>query len=1274
MTSQEVPIDAKVQVSAGIGYVRWTGANPGFAAGKWVGVELFEPGGKNDGSVKGERYFECKPNHGVFVRPSQVRILEAPKPTETPRPQSTRPYATPSAHRLASDPSARASSPQKQPTTRSTAPFTPSQTSRVVSSSSSAEAVVPSTAPMTRRPSSSSSSRPSQGIFKRPPSVLDARALTTATKEIEHVASQSIVSAPPGRISSPTRRVVSPTPSTSQQSRTRSISSAFVAPPDPATLEQASTQPQLLSKSPSPDEEHYSLAQKRELEELRIKIRILENKKHEDQEKIRDLETRVGEADSLKAARVRLQAKFQEIQSSLLKAQRQARDLQSENSILETRAAEALDQLEMAALDREVAEEKAEAAEADIVKLGEKVAELEMEVALLKEENAEYEKPVGGIVGERTSLAFVQLEKHNERLKEALIRLRDVSTEAERDHKVKIAELEKALTSQEDLINQLEFAEAKLANAESQVEDLKQQLDDALGAEDMLEQLTDRNLQMGERIEEMRLTIEDLEAIKDLNDELEEGHIEAEKQLNEEIEALTAQLRQERVRSGELDALVLDMETTINQFRDLVASLQSELETIRLQQITRESNTASTSKESQALMNLNLKLQSTAAKAQSKTIDLELKKLEACQLAEHLRIVQAYLPEAYHKTEEDSTTMFLFFSRVAAKVDLLINVVSQIHGLPASLHSASSEALVGICELIGKLYHFSTLNRRFAAIMRRGTTEEWMGYGKFIGEVGGIESRIDIWLNGLKGNEFNEGDCARDLGSLIAQFDHFAETSFNHPVLDAGEQQLGLAHLFDCDLDNFAAAVGFARQAIAGLASEEDIEVEVGGSSLEGGVYEPIQRILDLVRNVKIPSSKLVLQIKEIVQTSSAFQPEVELMLRDLTTSVSNAVDLAVQLAQRIGQHVSTLRSTKEPLRLSDIESFLHDVTAQSASAGSKVHPWELIAMFVSKLGEDLSGTLPKIKEAAKDGRIVSLESTPPWLGRVASIKEAASHNAEVEKQVVKLTEEVKDMLREIKIRDQNLQESGVKVETLERRLEASRKQADIIIELENDVAKARKQEKVYEDAIEQLQAEQDALEFENARLRKGQGQNTDKQGNHVSATPGFGGEPIIIGSGATLESSQLAEQVESLKSAVRFLRSENALLKSRELYNDIHSLSALRYRSEPQMPELVPSNGPSSPSSSESSLPTTPTHSPVRSLPMTKHIIGVESRILLHQMAKFQASAKVVDISNLGGKEGWRSRKNAPELQYREWKKREKRFEKKLEGLVGRSKRLSGL
>jgi dynactin 1 len=41
----------------------------------------------------------------------------------------------------------------------------------------------------------------------------------------------------------------------------------------------------------------------------------------------------------------------------------------------------------MAALDREVAEERAEAAEAELEKLNDKVQELELEVAILKEEN-----------------------------------------------------------------------------------------------------------------------------------------------------------------------------------------------------------------------------------------------------------------------------------------------------------------------------------------------------------------------------------------------------------------------------------------------------------------------------------------------------------------------------------------------------------------------------------------------------------------------------------------------------------------------------------------------------------------------------------------------------------------------------------------------------------------------------------------------------------------------------------------------------------------------
>ncbi|XP_067335084.1 CAP-Gly domain-containing linker protein 4-like isoform X1 [Channa argus] len=52
-------------------FIRYLGTAD-FAPGLWLGLELRRPKGKNDGSVGGRRYFTCRPDHGVLVRPSRV--------------------------------------------------------------------------------------------------------------------------------------------------------------------------------------------------------------------------------------------------------------------------------------------------------------------------------------------------------------------------------------------------------------------------------------------------------------------------------------------------------------------------------------------------------------------------------------------------------------------------------------------------------------------------------------------------------------------------------------------------------------------------------------------------------------------------------------------------------------------------------------------------------------------------------------------------------------------------------------------------------------------------------------------------------------------------------------------------------------------------------------------------------------------------------------------------------------------------------------------------
>ena len=802
-----------------------------FAPGDWIGVVLPDASGKNDGEVQGTRYFDCAPQHGMFVRPAAVTILEEEEEEEEeeePVPEPARrgvsplkqanvrgmngsarggmsgrpssmvtpstvgkrqsilgdrgadkrmslnaasPTPTPGARGLG-----RLGSPSKSPTKQLGANLGASTRKSIVPPparggrpSMGPPKPVPPSATKGARPSMAGplnghargpGQTPTSSVSKGPSSRLTLRPAAKEKMEIPNGERRVSFSSEPqspdkdfevAATSPPRENQEEPkTSALSPTSNTSNVSRAILEKP---TLGRGRSPSSNLQRPPP-----HAAASGREVQDLKTKIGLLEKKRMEDREKLKGLEKAQADRDRYEGIIQKLQSKYQPQQQEMTELRKRIKEEEDRVQALDRQLAEHDSTMEMATLDREMAEETAESLKGELEALRQRFEDMELEVSVLREENEEFSKEISP--EDKTSQGWLQLEKSNERLREALMRLRDVTQEQEAGLKTQIAELEVDLQDFTKTKEDFSATREQLEQANATAEDLRQQLDTALGAEDMIEELTEKNMSLNDRIEQMGVTIEELESLKELNDELEINHTETEKQLQDEIDYHESLLADEARKSAIQDGTVQDLEYTVSRFRDLVTTMQSDLEDMRASQQITESEANDLQNRSRAMMDLNMRLQTSASKTQVKAIDLELGKMQAQESLEHLSIVKLLLPDTF-KSEQDSVQALLRFRRLGFKADMMHGFVRE--RITGSTMPGNDEDLLFSTSILEKLTWISSTCDRFINTLQTCDLDVFKRLGAASYELDPVERSFNAWIDALKRDDLKVEQCAAEL-------------------------------------------------------------------------------------------------------------------------------------------------------------------------------------------------------------------------------------------------------------------------------------------------------------------------------------------------------------------------------------------------------------------------------------------------------------------------------------------------------------------------------
>lgn len=524
------------------------------------------------------------------------------------------------------------------------------------------------------------------------------------------------------------------------------------------------------------------------------------------------------------------------------------------------------------------------------------------------------------------------------------------------------------------------------------------------------------------------------------------------------------------------------------------------------------------------MMDLNQKLQISAAKTQIKTIDLEMQRMGAQEAQQHLDIVKLFLPESFN-TDRDSVLALLRFTRLSFKANLLHSFIKE---RVSQAHPRHEDDVFAGCDVLDKLTWVSSMCDRFVNGISHCSLAEFAKYQAALYELEPVERALNNWIEGLKRDELKEKQCAEELQRSIALMTHLGEVHISEGLESFADEVQMKTMLMQSHLESAATAFGVTKEMVQRMVPANGDEDE-----LAQHFSRRADAVISQTRSAKVIVSKAVRSLEDLRTRSLALTPET---LEAFEQCEASSRELG-EMSRSIGLDLHKLLAVEgreEPFTYLEVQSTVQKtVTAAFSSAES-----DLFSAYLSRI-RTLTNQVADLAAVCTDlSQTQEFERNPaPWILRAQELKALKIIPVDAEEELRQVKEHYNQARREIALRDENLSTATLRIETLDARMRDANNKAARMSDLEAQIVDAQSRVDRLKKDIEQQDREAKTLEADRDKWKKIAG-DSRAYGDATDSAGAKAGQERAVATAREMDA--LKNDIANLQAAVRYLREDN--------------------------------------------------------------------------------------------------------------------------------------